>query len=246
MQFWEVLKSVSELETGHLELNRSRLSNHLWTRILGETTAASSRSDISPTGERKDRSRCPDERVGRRSRHSRVAFPRHLRGARLAPGRRPRRWLDLWSARATTAAALGKNRLFLPSDAGQADVAPSLFGWVGFLVKLPRSRSADVISWTSVTLWMYDTSRAFRLSHLTQGSSTDFNTSQNWIVRLSIQSRISPKYPASFIIRVYNHVVPVQSCPGSALRSLMVYNSRNVSATVKFDSTQGKVDIGFG
>jgi hypothetical protein len=34
----------------------------------------------------------------------------------------------------------------LPSDAGQADVAPSLFGWVGFLVKLPRSRSSDVIS----------------------------------------------------------------------------------------------------
>ena len=54
----------------------------------------------------------------------------------------------------------------------EADVAPSLFGWVGFLVKLPKSRSSDVIACPSVTLWMCDTSRAFRLSHLTQGSST--------------------------------------------------------------------------
>jgi len=51
----------------------------------------------------------------------------------------------MWPARATTAAALGENRLFLPSDAGQADEAPSRFGWVGHLVKLPRSRSLDVI-----------------------------------------------------------------------------------------------------
>ena len=34
----------------------------------------------------------------------------------------------------------------------------------------------------TVTRWIHDTSRAFRLSHLTQGSSTDFNTSQNCIV----------------------------------------------------------------
>jgi hypothetical protein len=125
MQFREVLKSVSELQTGDLELNRYRLSNHLWTRILGETTAASGRSHIFPTRERKDRSRCPDERVGRRSRHSRVAFPTQP-SRRADPG--DGSTSGMWSARATTAAALGKNRLFLPSDAGQADVAPSLFG----------------------------------------------------------------------------------------------------------------------
>ena len=32
-------------------------------------------------------------------------------------------------------------------------------------------------------MWIYDTSRAFRLSHLPPGSSTDFNASQNCIVR---------------------------------------------------------------
>ena len=45
-----------ELETGALELNRSRLSNHLWMRIIGETTAVAlvingfmpCRSDIVP------------------------------------------------------------------------------------------------------------------------------------------------------------------------------------------------------
>jgi hypothetical protein len=134
-------------------LNRSGLSNHLWTRVLGETTAASGRSDIFPPRERKDRSRCP-----RRTRRAAVTalkggFSRATFAARASPpGADPGdgSTSGMWSARATTAAALGENRLFLPSDAGQADVAPSLFRWVGFLVKLSRSRSADVISLAGV------------------------------------------------------------------------------------------------
>ena len=74
----------------------------------------------------------------------------------------------------------------------------------------------------------------------------------DWIrtesIRLSIQSRISLNCPASFGIRVYSHsqCVPVQLSPRFVLRSLTVYNSRNVSALVKFDSAQRKMEIGSG